>query len=766
MPGSTVTARLAIPNGAGASIGMILPAVFAVGFSSILTQLVLMREMLEAFSGSELVLGIVLGNWLLSMGLGALVGRFHFVLKRITWVLPAIMILTAVLPPVLVFLLRGLREFVFLRGTTLGLLEIWIASLVVLLPYCVATGCFLTLASSLTPGLQFNGPGRVYAMDCVGSVFGGVIFSFILVRYLDHWTILWLPGSVNIIVVCMAFSHPAFGLLLPEGKGLLRDGKKWLVFAFALSAISLFFIVRYSPDKLTTAMQFPGQNLVFAGNSPYGHLVVTESDGQTNFLESGLLVASCPNIEQAEESVHYAMAQRPDAKNVLLIGGLLSGAVSELIKYEVAEIDCVELDPLVARMAREFIPGAFSSRKIRIIEGDARQFLIRVSNRYDVIIMVLPDPSTIQINRFYTAEFFRDVKNSLFFQGVFSFALGHYENVMTPALAQMLGCAERTLTGVFVNRLIIPGQRNYFLASDGYVTNDIAERLDSGGIKTHFVNRHYLKTVFAPDRVGDMQRALQSALLEHAPMNEDFKPILCYLQLRHWASQFNRVPLWIAVGLVLILAFYMLKLKGVYWIVFASGFAGSAMEILLLLVIQVLVGSVYRNVGMVVAVFMAGLAAGAYGASHWLDRSNRNREIAMEQSETSFRSILSHNKTLLLLSLVIAIVCLALPWLIRYFVPGFSNNLERMPILAFVCLYAFCLSFAVGAQFPIACQSQARHSVSRLFAADFIGASIGALLTGAFLAPLLGVASVCLISGLLNLMAMLLLLFKGKYEQV
>ena len=49
--------------------------------------------------------------------------------------------------------------------------------------------------------------------------------------------------------------------------------------------------------------------------------------------------------------------------------------------------------------------------------------------------------------------------------------------------------------------------------------------------------------------------------------------------------------------------------------VFASGFAASGLEIVLLLAFQILYGSVYQQLGIIVTVFMAGLAAGAFGMS-------------------------------------------------------------------------------------------------------------------------------------------------------
>ena len=54
---------------------LVLLAVGALGVSCVMTQLSLMRELLGAFSGNEMVLGVVLGNWLLLMGIGTWLGR-------------------------------------------------------------------------------------------------------------------------------------------------------------------------------------------------------------------------------------------------------------------------------------------------------------------------------------------------------------------------------------------------------------------------------------------------------------------------------------------------------------------------------------------------------------------------------------------------------------------------------------------------------------------------------------------------------------------
>src|SRR5208283_1143317 len=88
---------------------LILPAVGALGVSCVMTQLALMRELLGAFGGNELVLGLALGNWLLLMGIGAWLGRTTDKLQNPQAVLVVAQIWVAVLPLLQVFLLRALR---------------------------------------------------------------------------------------------------------------------------------------------------------------------------------------------------------------------------------------------------------------------------------------------------------------------------------------------------------------------------------------------------------------------------------------------------------------------------------------------------------------------------------------------------------------------------------------------------------------------------------------------------------------------------------
>ena len=174
-------------------------------------------------------------------------------------------------------------------------------------------------------------------------------------------------------------------------------------------------------DGLSTRLQYPRQRIVAKANSPYGKLIVTEADGQFDFLENGIPITSTRDDQHVEETVHYAMAQRPEARRVLLVSGGISGTAREILKYGVAAVDYVELDPLILALGKRYLPTNLADGRIRVINTDGRLFVKQTPERYDVAIIDVPAPATAQLNRFYTAEFLGEVKRVLAREGVVGF---------------------------------------------------------------------------------------------------------------------------------------------------------------------------------------------------------------------------------------------------------------------------------------------------------------------------------------------------------
>src|SRR5208282_3147732 len=343
--------------------------------------------------------------------------------------------------------------------------------------------------------------------------------------------------------------------------------------------------------------------------------------------------------------------------------------------------------------------------------------------------------------------------------GVLSFALGRYENYVSPELARLLASAHRSLKQSFANILVLPGGRVFFLASDGPLHGDIAARVEAQDVPTKLVNRHYLDAMLTADRMADIQRAVS----QPAAMNRDFSPMLYFYHLRHWMSQFTLSFGALQAVLLLLLLVYLVRLRGPALVLFASGFAGSALEVVLLLAFQVLCGSVYHQVGVIVTVFMVGLAVGAMMANQSLNGRDALPRVPADRQVGPTRCKDSSGKCLTLLAFAIAsyavLLALLLPLLTR--VGDMAASLWF--IKAAIALLTLILAVLVGMQFPLANRLEFDGTVagaSRLYTADFVGAFLAALLASTLLIPLVGVTGVCLLTAALNFLGGTMIRFR------
>jgi spermidine synthase len=730
-------------------------AICALGVSAFITQLTLMRELLSVFAGNELILGIVLGSWLLLTGIGSYLGNTAARLRNPVNVLIVGQILIAVLPVAGVFLLRTLRDEVFIRGAAIGPTETVTSCLVLLAPYCLATGYLLTLASLILAAEK--GPasiGQVYFLDNVGDIVGGLLFSFVLIHFLDHFRILYLPALLNLGFACLV---------------ALRFKRRVLLAAAATVTA-----------ELSARIQYREQRIVYKGNSPYGSLIVTESAGQYSFIENGVALFSTQNVEEVEETVHYAMAQRPDAKRVLLISGGVSGTAQEILKYDVQTVDYVELDPQIVQVAEDLLPEVLHDPRIlrvakrdlpdgpadprgrlHVLTTDGRLFVRQVERpyRYDVVIVDVPDPSTSQLNRFYTREFFGEVKRRLAPEGVLCISLGQYAHYLSPQLARLVAVGHETLRQEFSKVMIIPAERTgriFYLASEGPLTDNAAEiaaRLEQRAIPTRLIRRPYLRDALAPDRLADVRRAISDEAPVNrvsadrpprgtspdgpkVPVNRDFSPILYYYHLLYWMSQFQVSFGLLQGGLLLLLVICLVRIRPVSLAIFTTGLAASALEVVLLVAFQILYGCLYRQVGLIVAMFMLGLGIGSFTMNRLLPKRSR--------------------KDLARLEFLVAVYAACLPLVLIGL--GRIGNPAAAAVASQVAipLLSLLLAVLVGLEFPLAGKADFRtvtSTAARLYTADYLGAALGALIVSTLLIPVMGVVAVCLLAAGLNLVS-------------
>ena len=689
------------------------------GFSSTFTQIYIIREFLSVLYGNELVIGIVLACWMLLTGTGAWLGKFFNKLKGKSGFILFLQILLTILPFLTVIKLDLWRSLAFPYGSMVGLTDIIYASFLLQLPFCLINGFLFTAYTSLIS--EFSGKNRAgvaYAIESSGSVLGGLIVNFILLWYFGTFQ------SLRILLVINILSAFLFAWFLCRRRALI-------FFSIAsLIIIPSFFLADFV--KLSQKWLYPQQDVIYNRSTPYGSVVVTKNAGQLNFFENGLLLFSSNNEIFSEEAVHYAMIQHPSPKKILLISGGIAGMIKEIQKYKPEQIYYLELNPSITVIGKAFT-NIFNDPVIRVYNEDARRFLKRDVGKFDIALINLPEPSTLQINRFYTTEFFSVLKTRLSPVAVISIGLPSTSDYVSEQAGKVNGSLFSTLKGKFLNVMIIPGLKNYFIASDGPLYPDISRLIAQKGIQAVYTNPYYIDDQLLSER--------SDFILGHLPaknlVNYDFSPVTYFYQLQYWTSYFKTDYLILFSLLLIILALILFSINSISLGLFTGGFTASSVGIMIILAFQVFYGYVFRMAGMIIMIFMAGLAIGS------LFRS----KIIREETITGYINI----------QITIGLFALGFPFIIIGLHQVELPDLVNYSIMGLLTLV---ISFLAGMEYSVASGLQAADTgyiTSKNYSADLFGSALGAFLTSVFLLPLAGIIYTSLILVLLNFISVIFL---------
>lgn len=679
------------------------------GFIAPVIQVLMMREITTVFEGNEFMMGWTLGIWMMLTGTGAFLGR-NIKMRSINRILISNSItIVTVLSLLLMILLVLFKSTVFPPGILISPLKFLIACLLILSPPCLLTGIIFSMFVRIQLSEQ-KGFISVYALEALGSIAGGIAVSFLLIRWL---TIFQSLSLLLLVVSTILFAwHRDKILLLPLCTSIILTA----LFAFT----SLEYAIR--------SRLFPNQHMLESKETLYGNITVTENAGEYNFFSNGSLIFSSENFILREEYAHYALLQRPDVKKVLIISGGISGIASEVLKYpEVETVDCIELNPDLIRLGERYKLLAEDNR-IHFIYADGKRFIQNAVSKYDAVIMAVPDPSSLQVNRYYTDEFLTDLKLRLNDKAIVMYGISSTGNYLSNVQAAKLTVLINTLKKHFLRVEIIPGEKDYLLASDSSLSLDITSLYSTAGIENSWVNNDYIDDASIVMRNDFIKQGLP----ENGDINTNDRSIPVYYDSLRFLSLFysGRKNVTYLPLLLLLLPLFFMKPEssGMY----VAGFSGASVEIILIFAFQVIYGYVYSAIGVIVAAFMAGLTLGSLLGYKWKIKSIHSPALQV----------------------VLMLFLIALPLLLKLF-----SRLDSTWILwSFYMLATLIPALLIGFFFVVSSvlhSSDAGKAVPVIYASDLLGSSLGIIVTTILLVPLLGISRVCYLLAILNLVSML-----------
>ncbi len=464
--------------------------------------------------------------------------------------------------------------------------------------------------------------------------------------------------------------------------------------------------------------------------------------------------------------------------------------------------------------------AALADPRVTLVHGDARFAVKRTDARYDVVLVDLPDPSTAVLNRYYTVEFFREARERLSERGVLVLTIGSTLDLRGLSVLNRNAAIYHSLASEF-EQVIAAGHRTMILfagpAGDAGLTADpgvLSARLADRGIAGDEFGRGHLEMLLLESDVRRLNWVLrthgrsarahvepprpapllppaldeQSALEAGLPpvnrryfLNSDMRPIGFYHTLVHWSvltrGGHARVlgwvlrvePWWVVVPAVGAIAAIVLvagrsrsrrsvERYAVLTAVFTTGLSTMALQIALVFSFQSVYGFVYEMVGVIVAVFMAGLALGTAVIRRYVG------DVA------DMRTLGALQLAIAVFSLLIAVVLpasahIAAPVLvfavfaIATFVAGVLNGAD-FPLTAACCLATeprpgAASPHAVAGAHPAGASPERAGGAA--YGTELFGACTGAIVAGVVIAPTVGVAACAVFAAIANTVSFIVL---------
>ena len=258
-----------------------------------------------------------------------------------------------------------------------------IAALILFAPASIALGFVTPFAVRLrlaSVGDAGKTVGRLYALSTIGSIAGTFAAGFLLLPFVGSVRTLYLiaGGLFVLSLLLIPFSldrkHVSALLLLVLGIGAselwrftLWRSHEMIDLDTQYSRVQIFRAVDPSTQRPIRALSF----------DPYTTQSAMFLDGTPDEL-----------VFEYTKFYHLVRAAKPDFRRSLMIGGAgYSFPKSYLAEYPNTELEVVEIDPGMTRIAREHF-RLEDNERIKIIHQDGRVFLNgSESRKYDAVLM-------------------------------------------------------------------------------------------------------------------------------------------------------------------------------------------------------------------------------------------------------------------------------------------------------------------------------------------------------------------------------------------
>jgi spermidine synthase len=219
----------------------------------------------------------------------------------------------------------------------------------------------------------------------------------------------------------------------------------------------------------------PYQSVEFAELGPWGRCLILDGKIQSSEWDEAIYHQSL---------VHPSMIAHPSPRSVFIGGGGEGATLREALRYEsVKRAVMVDLDRDVVELCRQHLPtfhqGSFDDPRVELLFTDAMKYLQESEEKFDVIILDLPEP--IEGGPAYllsTREFYEMVRDRLADGGTVSLQAGASTWGNHQCFTAVVNTLKKVFPLVFPYQVCVPsycGMWGFAFASASVIPPDAAE---------------------------------------------------------------------------------------------------------------------------------------------------------------------------------------------------------------------------------------------------------------------------------------------------
>lgn len=153
--------------------------------------------------------------------------------------------------------------------------------------------------------------------------------------------------------------------------------------------------------------------VVYSYTTPFQRLDITEWKGNYWFYQDGInQFSAIDSWLYFEPFAHPAMQLLQPSARVLVVGGENGMLARELLKYQQVHVDLIPVDKAYLDLSKslsfftEQHEEVFAEDRLSVLEGDAFRLLNKSLQTYDAVFVDVPDPIDIQLNQYFSKEFY------------------------------------------------------------------------------------------------------------------------------------------------------------------------------------------------------------------------------------------------------------------------------------------------------------------------------------------------------------------------